>query len=57
MYLRGTHCKQRGLDEKSSVILTFGGGVTEKDDPISNAYLEGLKITVTAKEPYSILFS
>lgn len=51
MYLRGSHGKQRGLDEKSSVILTFGGGVTAKDDPISNAYLEGLKITVTAKEP------
>lgn len=44
-----SHFKQRDLDEKSSVILTHGGGVTVKDDQISNAYLEVPKI-ITAKE-------
>lgn len=38
------------MGEKSSVILTHGGGVTAKDDQISNAYLEVPKIRRTAKE-------
>lgn len=50
VYLNRSHFKQRDLDEKSSVILTHGGGVTAKDDQISNAYLEVPKIRITAKE-------